>query len=107
MQPSVSNGLPILVLSFRSNLKRLIRSEKVYDITNLALSRFRISSRAKTGKLGAGALFKKLIIKNYLNKVDTKPQARNNFDVTSFQRKKILQNFIMGTDRRTIRQSEL
>ena len=31
------------------------------------------------------------------NKVGTKPQARSNFDVTSFRRKQILQNFIAGT----------
>jgi hypothetical protein len=35
------------------------------------------------------------------NKVDTKPQARSNFDVTSFQRKQISQNFIVGADHRT------
>jgi hypothetical protein len=32
------------------------------------------------------------------NNVDTKPQARINFDVTSFRRKQVLQNFIVGTD---------
>jgi hypothetical protein len=33
----------------------------------------------------------------YQNKVDAKPQARSNFDVTSFRRKQILQNLIVGT----------
>jgi hypothetical protein len=33
-----------------------------------------------------------------INKVDTKPQVRSNFDVTSFLRKQILQIFIVGTD---------
>jgi hypothetical protein len=32
------------------------------------------------------------------NKVDTKSQARNNFDKTSFRGKQILQNFIVGSD---------
>jgi hypothetical protein len=31
------------------------------------------------------------------NKVDTKPQAQSNFDVTSFQSQQILDDFIMGT----------
>jgi hypothetical protein len=37
----------------------------------------------------------------FQNKVDTKPRARNFFDVTSFRRKQISQNFIEGTDGRT------
>jgi hypothetical protein len=32
------------------------------------------------------------------NKIDTKPQARSNFDVTSFRLKQISQNFIVETD---------
>jgi hypothetical protein len=35
---------------------------------------------------------------DWKNKVDTKPQARSNFDVTSFRLKQISQNFIVGTD---------
>jgi hypothetical protein len=38
---------------------------------------------------------------NHNNKVDTKPQARSNFDVTSFRRKQIFHNFIVGMDRPT------
>jgi hypothetical protein len=34
-------------------------------------------------------------------KVDTKPQAQSNVDVTSFRRKQISQNFIIGTDGQT------
>jgi hypothetical protein len=34
-------------------------------------------------------------------KVDTKPQAQSNFDLGSFQRKQISQNFIVGTDHQT------
>jgi hypothetical protein len=40
----------------------------------------------------------KSLYKFVKNKVDTKPQARSNFDVTSFRRKQILQNFIVGRD---------
>jgi hypothetical protein len=34
-------------------------------------------------------------------KLNTKPQARSNLDVTSFRRKQISQNFIVGTDGQT------
>ena len=49
--------------------------------------------------------FFKVLIKGavclHQNKVDTKPQAQSNFDVTSFRRKQISKNFIMGTYHRT------
>jgi hypothetical protein len=45
-------------------------------------------------------------IKDQQNKVDTKPQARSNFDVTSFRRKQILQNFIVVTDHPSIHPSD-
>jgi hypothetical protein len=42
----------------------------------------------------------------FLNKVDTKPQARSNCDVTSFRCKQISQNLIMGTDGQTYEQTD-
>jgi hypothetical protein len=39
-----------------------------------------------------------MIRETMLNKVDTKPQVQSKFDVTSFRRNQISQNFIVGTD---------
>jgi hypothetical protein len=40
------------------------------------------------------------------NKVDTKPQARSIFDVTSFRSEQILKNLIVGTDGPSDRQRD-